>query len=47
VLAILKERLNPEFGEDWLTEFEENGHYLTPISSKSYFMLPPEKQGIL
>ena len=26
VLAVLKERLNPEFGEDWLTEYEEIDH---------------------
>ena len=47
VLAILKERLNPEFGDDWLTKYEENGLYLTIISSQQYFVLPPEKQGIL
>ena len=34
VLATLMERLNPEFGEDWPTEYEEIDHYLTPISSK-------------
>ena len=47
VLAVLKERLNPEFGEDWLTEYEEIDHYLIQLSSKSYIILPPEKQGIL
>ena len=34
VLATLMERLNPEFDEDWPTEYEEIDHYLTPISSK-------------
>ena len=28
------ERLDPEFGEDWATEYEEIDHYLTPILSK-------------
>ena len=35
VLATLMERLNPEFGEDWPTEYEEIDHYMSPISSKS------------
>ena len=34
VLAILMERLNPEFGDDWQTENEDIDHYLTLISSK-------------
>ena len=36
VLAILFERLNPEFFEDRLTEYEEIDHCLTPKLSKSY-----------
>ena len=35
VLATLMERLNPEFGEDWLTEYEEIDPRNRPKSSKS------------
>ena len=37
--AIIMERSNPEFGEDWSTENEEIDHYLTLISSKTVEIL--------
>ena len=35
MLAILIERLNPEFGEGLRTEYEDIDHFLTLISSKT------------